>query len=122
MKCPCCSGKDLEKCCAPYLRGEPPSSPLILMRTRYTAYALHYADYIIQTTHPYNPNQPTRESVMQFCITSKFQGLEIKDYDDTTVTFTAYINNSSFTEKSTFAQVDGKWLYLSGEIDPNPQK
>jgi SEC-C motif domain protein len=50
--CPCCSQKLFSECCEPFIIGlKNPSTALALMRSRYTAYVLHDADYLIKTTH-----------------------------------------------------------------------
>ena len=54
IPCPCHSGKKYQECCQPYHTGKLPENALALMRSRYSAYALHLADYIMQTTHPHN--------------------------------------------------------------------
>ena len=45
--CPCCSQREFESCCAPFLNGEA-SAPTAetLMRSRYTAYVRGNIDYI----------------------------------------------------------------------------
>ncbi|MBJ7449651.1 MAG: hypothetical protein JHC93_04750, partial [Parachlamydiales bacterium] len=50
--CPCHSSLDYEKCCKPFHDGIPAPTALALMRSRYSAYALHLIEYIIATTHP----------------------------------------------------------------------
>lgn len=92
------------------------------MRSRYTAYAIHDATYILATTHPDNPVQPDREGIMAFSLGSRFTGLEIHSYDEDTVTFTASLGDQQFTEKSLFAKRGDRWYYLSGEIIPKPKK
>ncbi|MDR3146171.1 MAG: SEC-C domain-containing protein, partial [Treponema sp.] len=48
--CPCNSGSPYAECCEPYLRGiEKPPTAEALMRSRYSAYAEHAVDYIIET-------------------------------------------------------------------------
>lgn len=95
------------------------------MRSRYAAYALHLADYIIDTTHPENPSYSNkraewRKEILQFSQTTSFEGLKILEFIDgektATVTFTASLKqggrDTTFTEKSQFAKVNGHWLYL----------
>lgn len=110
-----------------------PHTALDLMRSRYAAYALCLPEYIIRTTHPTNQEfeSNTKEwekKISQFCLTTKFLRLEILHFEEkklsATVTFTAYLTQNkkdvSFTEKSYFEKVEGKWLYRSGEFLPNP--
>lgn len=127
--CPCHSGLPYDSCCKPFHDGILPGNALLLMRSRYAAYALGKADYLIDTTHPANPqyseNRPVwKERNSQFSRRTNFINLAILDFQDNnetaTVTFTAYLTqngkDASFTEKSTFEKVNGRWLYLSGEI------
>jgi SEC-C motif-containing protein len=129
MKCPCHSHKDFSACCEPYLLGEKkPSTPVLLMRSRYAAYALDRPQYIIQTTHPRNPmyNRDTiawTVSIHQFSQTTAFQGLLILSHEESAlegyVTFHAILKNfqgtdMSFIEKSYFLKEKGLWLYRSG--------
>ncbi len=117
MKCPCHSGKEYVDCCAPYHKGEPAPTPLALMRSRYSAYALGNVDYIIATTHSENPDR-IREGakweaqIEQFCNSTPFTGLIILKAEGDTVTFRAELGTYAFTEKSVFAKENGFWRYL----------
>lgn len=91
------------------------------MRSRYSAYALGNAEYIITTTHPDHPDSALplserRKQLKHFCRTTTFKNLEILDFTETTVTFKATLvhNNqdASFIEKSAFAQLNVRWLYV----------
>lgn len=99
------------------------------MRSRYCAYAVGLADYVLDTTHPQNPNHSNdkatwKEDVLRFCDGTSFNGLQIKEFEDGAeiayVTFTASLTQGSkdatFTEKSKFEKLNGRWFYLSGEI------
>lgn len=125
MKCPCHSGKLYSECCQPYHQGEAPQNALILMRSRYCAYALHLVDYIIETTHPSNPTAfkdkaAWKNQILEFSKNTQFQNLEILDWQEKNpvafVTFKAVLNQGghdvSFTEKSEFRLDNGKWTYI----------
>lgn len=121
--CPCHSGEKYKKCCQPYHRGTLPSNAQKLMRSRYSAYALHLADYIIHTTHPNNPDftndiSVRKESILEFCHNTDFLGLKIFDFNDNEteafVTFEAKLSEGIMHEKSRFLKAEGKWLYESG--------
>ena len=93
------------------------------MRSRYSAYALHLADYIIHTTHYNNPDFTDdtlvwRDSILEFCHTTRFIGLKILDFTENEteafVTFEAKLSEGIMREKSRFLKVAGKWLYESG--------
>lgn len=122
--CPCYSGIPYSLCCEPYHKGKPAPRAELLMRSRYSAYALHLIDYIIKTTHPKNPSHATqqdlwRKEILRFSETTSFDGLHIDSIEEGTtsayVTFTATLTQSkhdvSFTERSLFEKVDGVWLY-----------
>lgn len=121
MMCPCHSKKPYASCCAPYHRSRNAPTPLALMRSRYSAYALGNAEYIIATTHPDHPDSATplaarRKQIKHFCRATTFKDLEILEATDTTVTFKATLlhNNqdASYIEKSAFAQLNNCWLYV----------
>lgn len=128
--CPCHSGKKYDQCCEPFHKGEKnPETALQLMRSRYSAYTISMADYIIQTTHPDNPSykkdhQQWKRDILRFCNFTEFRDLEISEFsesangescDEAYVTFTAYLDqnqqDTTFTERSRFLKVNGKWLY-----------
>lgn len=124
MNCPCCSGQPYASCCKPWHDGAPAPTPLALMRSRYSAYALGKADYIIRTTHPTSPyREPNRKkweaAILTFCRTTQFEKLEIKETGPDWVHFVAHLRQKQellLEEKSTFAQLDGRWLYVKGDF------
>ena len=127
--CPCKSGDIYEDCCKPFHEGKLPDTALQLMRSRYSAYALCLPAYIIHTTHPDNPQfchdiAAWSKQISEFCMSTEFKNLEILHSQEKapfgTVTFVAHLTqnrkDASFTEKSRFENVKGKWLYLSGQL------
>ena len=95
------------------------------MKSRYSAYAVGDSKYIIKTTHPDNPDytderKSWQASIDHFCSTTRFEGLQILDWSDgeeeAFVTFSASLSGGIMIEKSRFLKVDGKWLYVDGEI------
>lgn len=127
--CPCFSGKEYEVCCKPFHQGAIPDNALLLMRSRYSAYALNIPDYIIETTHPASPHYSEnkflwRHNISLFARKSSFLDLKILDFKERSnvaiVTFTAYIfqdgNDVSFTEKSYFEKIHHRWFYKDGFI------
>lgn len=95
------------------------------MRSRYSAFALGLADYIMATTHPNNPDytedkEHWRESILSFSNTTRFLGLKIIEFIDgdveAFVTFEATLDGGILKEKSRFLKIEGKWLYESGEF------
>ncbi len=129
--CPCHSEKNYTECCMPFHKGIAlPANAVLLMRARYSAFALHLPDYIMNTTHPASPQYMEnrfswRYSISTFSKNSIFQGLEILDHKEkgrlATVTFTAKISqkntDATFTEKSRFEKKNEQWLYLGGQLE-----
>jgi SEC-C motif-containing protein len=118
--CPCHSGKKYKKCCQAYHKGANPSNATLLMRSRYSAFALRNARYIISTTHPDNADftndiKQWEEDIFGFCDNTNFEGLKILEFVDgeneAYVKFDALLNGSHFIEKSRFLKTGGRWLY-----------
>jgi SEC-C motif-containing protein len=99
------------------------------MKSRYSAYALGLADYIIETTHPDHAQTASkvwewREEILQFSRETEFLDLEILSFEEhqekAYVTFTASLKQHekdvSFTEKSLFELKDGIWMYKEAEF------
>lgn len=129
QSCPCSSGKSYGDCCKPYHDGKAAEHAELLMRSRYSAYALNLPDYIIATTHPASPQYTSnlfswKRSIAQFSKTTTFRHLDVLDSKErgnvATVTFTAHMaqdgQDSTFTERSFFEKKDGRWLYLGGQL------
>ncbi|MDD5159572.1 MAG: YchJ family metal-binding protein [Sulfuricurvum sp.] len=123
--CPCHSGEKYKNCCFPYHRGVLPSNAQKLMCSRYSAYALGLADYIMATTHPNNPDYTEdkeiwRKSILEFFHNTQFLGLKISEFidgkEEAFVTFEAMLDHGILKEKSRFLKVEGKWLYVDGEF------
>ncbi len=109
-----------------YHGGAIAESALDLMRSRYSAYAIGLTDYIIQTTSVEKQRDliHKREELLAFAKDTSFEGLEILDVEEgdpvSYVTFVAILQQGdtdiSFTEKSRFEKVLGKWYYHSGDV------
>ncbi len=125
IPCPCGSGKKYKKCCKAYHSGAYPKNALLLMKSRYSAYALGLSRYIINTTHKDNPDYSVDtikwiNQIDTFCKETEFIKLEILDFIDgdkeAFVTFRAIFANGEMIEQSRFIFEDGKWLYHSGKF------
>lgn len=131
MLCPCHSQKTYESCCKLFHDHTAlPSTPEMLMRSRYSAYARAKSDYIIETTHPksshYNRNLAQfKDEVLEFSKNTEFLGLEILEHsyekDQGRVVFHATLKQGdqdiSFKEKSLFIKELGRWYYLEGTVN-----
>jgi len=109
-----------------------PKTSLELMKSRYTAYKLHIAKYIIETTHKKNKDFTAdikiwEDDILQFCKKCNFEQLTIGEFIDgdfeSFVTFTAQIkcenNDNSFSEKSRFIKESNRWYYADGKFLDN---
>ena len=125
--CPCGSGRKYKKCCRVFHYGKLPPHAELLMRARYAAYAVGEVDFILATTHPDGPHFQAdaakwRDEVRQFSQQTAFEGLRVEHAEESgdaaTVRFHATLSrggkDASFGEESTFAKVDGRWLYVAG--------
>lgn len=123
--CPCGSKMKYKKCCLPYHKGAIPKTALLLMRSRYTAYAVKNSTYIMKTTHVNNGDHSSntkawKESIDLFSKETTFSSLKILECiegtEESFVTFQAELSSGSMLEKSRFLKVDGFWFYESGVI------
>lgn len=122
VSCPCGSGRSLADCCGRFHAGDPAPDAESLMRSRYSAYVLGLEDYLRATWHPATcPVALGLDAVPR----PQWLGLTVKAYtplDEThaTVEFVACykLNGRAFKlhETSRFERVDGRWLYVDGEI------
>lgn len=117
--CPCTSGIDYAQCCKSYHQKHAiPTTPLALMRSRYSAYALHLIDYLVETTHFSVRHLHEREAIKSWATSNVWLKLEICDTNADIVEFKAYFENNKklhiHHERSTFKKEHGKWYYLSG--------
>ncbi len=124
MNCPCGSGKKYSNCCKKYHDGAQPENALKLMKARYSAYAKNQLKFLFDTL--YTPPSSYEEFLRGIRQDARYQRLIIRDFQDgettATVTFTAFItlnnHDATFTERSTFEKVNGRWLYKSGVVAP----
>ena len=119
--CPCGSGRPLAECCGPYLAGSalPPDAEA-LMRSRYSAYVLGNAAYLLATWHP--DTRPASLDLDEGPPT-KWLGLAVKRHEHggdgrAVVEFVARYKIGGrahrLHESSRFVHENGRWLYLDG--------
>ncbi len=129
--CPCASRIKYKKCCSIYHKGANPKTALLLMKSRYSAFAIGDSRYIIKSTHPDNSDYTAdikswQASIDTFSRDTKFFGLEILDSDlgedESFVTFCAKLSIGDLVERSRFLKVDGMWLYIDAEFDISKDK
>ena len=114
--CPCDSSKKYKKCCQPFHKGKNPSNALLLMKSRYSAFAVGDINYIIKTS----TFQKDFDDLKSFSDNCQFHNLKILEFvenkNEAYVTFEANITceneDHSFIEKSKFNYIDAKWFYV----------
>ncbi len=122
--CPCGSKKKYKLCCQKYHKGAIAKDALTLMKSRYSAYVVGDAKYIMKTTHPDNPDYHDDKAVWQkeiedFSEQTTFKSLKILSFEEGEVSYVHFIatfETGILDEKSHFTQVKSAWLYLGGEI------
>ena len=128
--CPCGSHKKYKDCCQVSHKGSSPKTPLALMKSRYCAYVLCDADYLIKTTHENNAQfesdfRKWKADILQYCKSCNFEKLNVlnssEDGDYGFVEFEAiFIQDGQrfiLKEKSKFEKVQNRWFYLSGDFE-----
>lgn len=122
--CPCGSGKAYADCCRLYHAGEPAPDAEALMRSRYSAYVLENADYLLATWHP--STRPATLSFDEGLRPPKWLGLSVHAHEATgadtaEVEFTARFrvgggSAQRMRECSRFVREDGRWYYVDGIV------
>lgn len=120
--CPCRSRLPFDECCGPYLAGGVAPTAVALMRSRFTAYALHDAAYLLRTWHT-----SSRPEGLELDDDVRWVGLQIVDSsggEEGGATGTVHFRASYRTatdravmeEVSTFVRVGGEWRYVAGDV------
>lgn len=116
--CPCLSGEQYDHCCGRFHRGEAEAPTAEqLMRSRYSAFAILDAGYLLRTWHP-----DTRPAGLELDPGIQWRRLDIVSTTrggplDTegTVEFTAHFRHEGEPgvqhETSQFMRVDRRWYY-----------
>ncbi|WP_374665947.1 YchJ family protein [Ramlibacter sp.] len=124
--CPCgrldARGRPLlhAACCGPWLAGAPAPDAEALMRSRYCAFVLQDAPYLLATWHA-----STRPPAVDFEPGLKWLGLDVRSHrqtdDDRAVV--AFVARSRLggrahrlQEWSRFVREDGRWFYVDGDV------
>jgi len=120
MRCPCLSGLAFAECCEPLHRGaaHAPTAEQ-LMRSRFSAFAVCDADYLLSTWHP-----STRPATLELDPELRWYRLDILDRSaggpldsHGEVEFEAFWRSThgrgSQRERSSFAREGGRWFYIA---------
>jgi len=118
--CPCLSGEQYADCCGRFHRGdaEAPTAEQ-LMRSRYSAFVVQDAAYLLRTWHP-----DTRPAELELDPDMQWRRLDIVSTrrggpldSDGIVEFKAYFRHDGergiHHETSQFLRVDRRWYYLN---------
>ena len=120
-KCCCGSNKNFHKCCEPIIKDiQKAPTAESLMRSRYSAYVTHQADYLLATTHISERKQYSKSEILLWATSNKWLKLEIINATKNTVEFKAYfldskLQNQIHHELSTFKFENGSWFYVDGQ-------
>ncbi|MDR0486624.1 MAG: YchJ family protein [Treponema sp.] len=131
-QCPCGSGRAYTDCCQPYIKGQAKAPTAeALMRSRYSAYAEHEIDYIINTCLHRGEKDIDLKSTRDWSEKSTWLGLKIVSaekggFNDSegTVEFEALYENGGLKEthheRARFKKENGEWLYDDGHLVVHP--
>ena len=123
MRCPCRKKSELAtyaECCEPFhLDRQGPATAEALMRSRYAAFVVHNAAYLLATWHP-----STRPAATDFTPDQEWQLLRIiaaeTSGEHATVEFKARSRiagrSDVLHETSRFIRERDQWLYVDGDI------
>ena len=121
--CPCGSGYPMQACCAPYIAGLAPAPTAVaLMRSRYTAYTLGSARYLLDTWHPRTrpdavaPDDGRRWLGLKIVATSGGGAGEDSGNVEFVARFKVGGRAHRLHETSRFVREDGRWLYVDGDV------
>lgn len=123
--CPCGSALEYSSCCQRYLSGSLPApDPSQLMRSRYSAFVMKDADYLIATWHPSCQPQHFRDDLEKGFAKTQWQGLTVfatdegRHPDEGFVSFIARYHDDNrpgaIIECSRFLKENGRWYYIDG--------
>jgi SEC-C motif-containing protein len=122
IKCYCGSLKIFQECCEPVINGlKKAATAEALMRSRYSAYSIHHADYLIKTTHVSQQKYYSKAQILNWATSNKWINLKIISTTEFTVEFEAYFLDSKQQSKihyelSNFVFENGNWFYVDGQF------
>ncbi|WP_264559013.1 YchJ family protein [Flavobacterium sp. N2270] len=121
-KCYCGSDKSFENCCKPFIEEiQFPKTPEELMRSRYSAYAIQNANYLMATTHISQRKYYSVSEILEWSKSNTWVKLEVITAHENRVEFKAYYLDEKLQAKihhehSTFQLDNNKWFYVDGEF------
>ena len=121
-KCYCGLSKKFQDCCEPYINQiQKAPTAEALMRSRYSAYVIHNADYLLATTHFKERKYQSKIEILNWAIANQWQRLEVIDATKNTVEFKAYYVDAQLQEQihhefSNFIFEGDHWFYVDGKF------
>lgn len=130
--CACGSGKSLEACCGPIIKGaKKAENPEVLMRARYTAFAQGAVDFIEVSLHPDMRKDFNKKEAEAWSKQSEWHGLkiiestgnDIKD-EEGKVEFVAQYSHGGAKvdhhELAEFRKQGGDWYFYDAKLFQTP--
>lgn len=120
QQCYCGTELSFENCCQPIIEGlQKATSAEQLMRSRYSAYCIQAADYLVATTNASTRKFHKKADILEWSKSNTWLKLEIISSTENTVEFKAYYLDESLKanihhEKSKFVLEEGNWFYVDG--------
>lgn len=120
--CYCGSFVSFSECCEPFLiTNKTAPTAEKLMRSRYSAYVVQDADYLLTTTHISTRKNHSKSDILEWSKSNNWLKLEIISSAESTVEFKAYYLDNLLHayihhEKSRFKFENGKWFYVDGKF------
>ncbi|WP_314148087.1 YchJ family metal-binding protein [uncultured Leifsonia sp.] len=117
LRCPCTSGESYDACCGPLHAGAPAPTAERLMRSRFSAFALGDAAYLLRSWH-----RSTRPAELELDEGLRWYRLDIERTElggpfdrEGVVAFTAYYKGAergTMHETSRFVREGRDWFYV----------
>lgn len=120
IQCYCGSLQNFIDCCEPIIKGVHKAvTAEDLMRSRYSAYTTHQADYLMATTHISQRKYHSKAEILYWATSNSWLQLEIINATENTVEFKASFLDAKLQkqihhELSTFKFEKGSWFYVDG--------
>ncbi|HXP57019.1 MAG TPA: YchJ family metal-binding protein [Streptosporangiaceae bacterium] len=118
LACPCGRGDDYDVCCGRFHAGSPAPTAEALMRSRFSAFAVGDADYLLRTWHPASRPQELAldpEIVWKRLAVLETQAGGLFDTEGTVRFRAVYVEDGQrrvLTENSRFVRQDRAWTYV----------
>lgn len=123
--CPCGSALEYSLCCHRYLSGaQVAPDPSHLMRSRYAAFVIKDADYLIKTWHPSCRAAEFKQDIVAGFANTVWLGLTVfetatgvndsEGYVSFVARFSENNTPGAIIERSRFLNESGQWYYIDG--------